>query len=289
MSLFLNLPRDFPNDMICKILEHSSMKTVIGDDILDKFIIRQRCDINPEVLLQSFVKKKRSQSLVYYTSKKKNISQLVSVNCVKCLIVESLKGMFIDTSMHLCRVFVCHLENAYVKIVTTALYQYINKYNKFPKFDTDRYLMFLGCLATLCKEQGIKRNNSIPLKYIVILLCHANSHELITALVENGYLDCLHDNIIDYTAEPLITKILRSIVINNHVILLEQLVNNGYKVSISDIIIGISYSNIGTVRYLAKFFKPRWYSRGFSTVMLSLARKRKNKKIYQLVEEKLLC
>lgn len=276
MTIFQNTP----HDITAVILEKCKVKSLIGDDVLDKFLIKY-CTHNNEAMLYAFVKRGRLYYLMMYIVKHRNQVQWVSNHCVQTLFTTSIKYNNFNIATYLCKVFAHKMVVLHQYIIKHVISSYLKRLRTRGPECTEchNHLHFLEQFAVLCKEKSINLTNVIPRYTLVSILTHKDSHCLINTLLR---LRCLHyvvHVLIEQHTNNHLLGVISAIISNNHNSLLALMIDEGYCVTVSDVVIGVAFANYETNKLLLKYFKPRWYSKRFVTVMLDIAWKREDKRI----------
>ncbi len=243
-------------------------KYLLEDKILERFIIKYSC-IHPETMLIWFVKNRNKQALVLYTTQKKHNIMYVSTDVIKCLVKIAIANYDIDILQHLIDLYISRFQDtslygALVQIV-------INKCIKSKCLAQKKHLIMF--LQTFC----LKCSN---IKYFV-------NKDLLKTLLKNNEFDQLLKLLIKqrYIKYVIAQEVeIRTLVISyNHLCVLKYIIDNGHRIELYDVVVGISVSNIKMIKYITSYFKPRLYSKGFSNLLLTLTEMRKNPKIYNCV------
>ena len=245
---------------------NNNIKSLFDDEVLLKFIIKHS-NIHPETLLIWFVKQQREKALVVYTTIKAIEVLYISDNVFILLCKIAIKNSNTNILKHLLNVYLKRLKyNASItnSITNLIIEVYIKK----------RCLVWITILKYVLNVSynKYKINNH----YLIKVLEKDKSKKLIKLFLDN---QCVNVDILE-------TKVINYIIIYNHLNLLKFLVVNGYEIRIYDIIVSVSSSNCKMVRYIANYFKPRLYTKGFRKVLLSIAAKRNNEEIYKYVYQR---
>lgn len=283
---------ELPLDLTISILERVKTHNLVGDDLLDRFVIRN-CKVNAETMLHCLVKKRRLISLELYTSQYHKAVQCVSTACIKRLMDLSIKQQTFTISIYLSKIFVRRLGD----ICRTVLLSVVNGYLRNVDSDKDvdgevhrillrSYMAFLEYFLILCRLEGVDCDGHFGMRLLPSILCLKHSHKLVLVLARNGCLGRMMGALIDGDDSEQCVKIMNAIIANNHIDLLHEIVTKGYNVMVCDVIVGIATGGYEIVEYLCRFFKPRWYSIKFCDILLKLASHRVDERIYQLIEDK---
>ncbi len=284
---------ELPLDLTISILERVKTHSLVGDDLLDSFVIRH-CKLNAETMLHSLVKKKRLKSLSLYTWKHLKAVQCVSTACVKRLLDLSIKQQTFTISIHLSKVFVARLGGIYRTVLLSVINGYLRNVGsdegmegEMDKLVCRSHLAFLEYFLLFCRIQGVDCDGHLGMRLLPSILCRKHSQKLVQVLARNGCLGKMMDTVVDWDDSECCVRIMNAIIANNHIDLLNEMVCKGYEVMVCDVIVGIATGCYEMVKYLCRFFKPRWYSVKFREVLLTLASKREDDRILALVTRKL--
>jgi hypothetical protein len=281
-----------PNYVVGLILSKMKVKNILGDICLEKFIVKYG-DMNHDTMMYWLIKKQRYEALAYYTHINKNRLQYLSQNTIISFFITSIKNKHLMICKHLLNVFEsCMNETIITKIIDKLIIDYLHNCGKIEDSEDNvinNIIDFIIYIKQYCRTNLVDINisNCIPIKHIPIILKKPNTKRLITTLSKHEMLDKCVYYIRNLDNEELSLEIINNTIIYNHITFLQYLVQKGYTVQVCDVIVGVDSSNIEMIRYLLSFFKPRLYSKGFKQVMLLLASKRNDDRIYELLKNKL--
>lgn len=278
---------DIPVELTVLIFKKVKLKHLIGDDMLEKFVIKH-CNVSVEDMLYCLVKKRRLERLVQYT-----IIQdvnVVSTGCVKRLIALSVKQHTFRITIHLCKVFKNMLHDLCESVVTNVIKSYLKALKGADCIEQcllcKTHHAFLEYYILLCKVENI-HNPLINKETFLSIINHKHSQVVVDVLLYYGCLRNICEAIVNDPNDIMTTRIVNAIISNNNVSLMKYMVYSGYSVMICDVIIGIAFADFAMVSYLCSFFKPRWYSRRFCEILKSIAFRSNDKRIYRLVKNKM--
>jgi hypothetical protein len=262
---------DIPYDIVGIILTKSNreIKCMLNDEVLQRFIIKYS-QIHPETLLMCLVKQRKKKALVIYTSTKKQQILTISDNVLKCLCTVAIRNNDIDIVKHLVDIYFIRFKKKHIfeNVIKMVLNEYV-------KSQSEELIAFIKDFLHFVSNDDYVINKHLLIK----TLKHNKLNEILDLLLSYGYIhsSAYYDN-----------NIITITISNNHYDVLKYFVDNGHKIDLYDIIIGISTSNGKMIKYILSYFKPRLYSKGFSNLLLSLTALRKNSKIVSYVEERLI-
>lgn len=283
---------DIPIDVCVNILEKSKLNSLIGDDVLDMFII-MHVNVNIEEMMYCLVKHKRLQSLKLYIATHVEKIQCISSQCLKNMLELSIKQRTFTITILLCKAFIHRLDEVAYKVIKSVVNGYIKALQeKVHKEQLDCIICmchkaFLEYFLCLCRIEGVMNHKLIRQCDFTRWLVHKHSHSVIDILLKNDCLTHIFETLAQCALGRHSVRTINAIIGSNNVLLMNALIAQGYQVLVCDVIVGIAMSNYEMLKYMFKYFKPRWYSKKFRGILLSIAFKRDDEKVYQLVKAKL--
>jgi hypothetical protein len=281
-----------PIDICASILNKTKLKYLIGDMVLERFVVKY-VDVDTQEMLYILVKEKRLETLILYITRHFRKVQCVSTQCIKQLIELSVRQRSFTISIVLCKAFananrlsdVCH------EVVKRVVSGYLKAHSESLASDCcivcKAHIAFLEYFLVLCHVHGIRSDKLVRRCDLVQWLGHKSSHHLVELLLQNGCLAHIIDALAEDVSDRYDIRIVNAIIGSGNITLMNAMVIKGYHVMVCDVIVGIAMANYEMLDYLCKYFKPRWYSKKFRGILVSIASKRGDERIYQLVKAKL--
>lgn len=283
---------DIPIDVCVNILKKSKLNSLIGDDVLDIFLIKH-VDVNIEEMMYCLVKHKRLQSLKLYIAKHFERIQCISSQCLKNLLELSIKQHTFTITILLCKAFIHRLDEVAYKVIKSVVNGYI-KAQREKVHKEQLYCIvcmchkaFLEYFLCLCRIEGVMNHKLIRQCDFTRWLMHKHSHLVIDILFRNNCFTHIFETLAQCPLGRHSVRTINAIIGSNNVLLMNSLIAQGYQVLVCDVIVGIAMSNYEMLQNLLRYFKPRWYTKKFRSTLLSIASKRNDEAIVQLVRDKL--
>lgn len=289
---------DLPFDIRVAILNKVKLSSLIGDLTLERFVVKY-VDVDTQEMLYALVKNKRLEALTLYILNPKHVGKVrcVSSHCIKQVIELSIRQKSFTITIILCKAFakanrldgsICHkVVTCVVNGYFQALSQVISEGLLSECIVCKAHIAFLEYFLVLCRLQGVCSDKLVRRSDLVQWLGKKSSHHILEVLLKNKCLSHIFDTIVDNGLDSRNVKMINAVIGNNSLSILKAMVENGYKVIVCDVIVGIAMSNYEMLEYLCKYFKPRWYSKKFRAILLSIASKRNDDRILQLIRAKL--
>ena len=284
-----------PIDICVSILNKTELRYLIGDMVLERFVVKY-VDVDTQEMLHILVKNKRLDTLILYITRHFRKVQCVSTHCIKQLIELSVRQRSFTISIVLCKAFakVDRLGDVCHKVVKHVVGGYLKAHSESLTSDCcivcKAHIAFLEYFLLLCHVHGIRSDKFVRRCDLVQWLGNKSSHHVVELLLQNGCLEHIIDALVD-TSEDVSDRydirIINAIIGSGNVTLMNAMVVKGYQVMVCDVIVGIAMANYEMLEYLCKYFKPRWYSKKFRGILVSIASKRSDERINQLVKAKL--
>lgn len=284
---------DVPHDVCANILRKSKLKMLVGDDVLDRFLIQYMPDVNVEEMLHCLVLKKRLQSLILYITKQREKVHCVSTQCIRSLLELSIKQRTFTISIVLCKTFTHKLDDVGYKVVKCVVNGYLKAWRGKVSEEQRHCIVckshkaFLEYFICLCRINGVRPERLVRRCDFTQWLAHKHSHTVVDILLQAGCLSHIFEALAEDATDKYSIRTINAIIGSSNVDVLDAMVVKGYQVVVCDVIVGIAMANYEMLQYLFKSFKPRWYSKKFHGTLLSMAFKRDDIRIYRLVKAKL--
>jgi hypothetical protein len=272
----------FPTDVVSHILHYCSTRDIVGDDLLDKFLINKCVNIDKNNLITAFVKKSRYKSLHLLLQKthSKGFAEIL----VRDLILKTMRDKEFQATDILFKGFneiICSWGTTFVKTCFIEICK-----DKIGKYHD----VYMTLIEDIIMITGVKQLTIYHLPtYILLKILDHPKGKLIMAyltkynLITYLYKKTFHESIGNNTMIDIINKII----INNHVYVLKRLVGSGYELDVNDVILTIACSNIEMIEYVMKYFKPRFYNKAFRKLMYAICTIRNDALIRHIVKRKL--
>lgn len=268
--------QQLPNDVVAKVLSVCKTSRVVGDMPLDWFLINNCTDINPESLLQAFVKKRRTVCTLMFFSRYEE--RHLSYNTIKQAISNIIKRNELDLAIFLCTKCPHHA----VRMSSHILRIWVQKVSKCNSIDDlVPWFSFLHKFLNLTHSDNTL--TSFPWLLLDIIVRSPCAEKVMKYLMKHNILDlrmCIECN-------NDVHDTIRIIIILNKVGCMSMFIANGYKVTIDNIIQGIVYANINMNRVLLNFFRPRFFSVKFGNYLEHICQMRGDVLLHPLIVDKL--
>lgn len=277
-SIFAQLP----DHLIAKVLSHCKLSSVVGDDIMDFFIIQHCVNIQPETIFQAFVKKRRGRGLQLFFQKYHECT--LSVATVQHAMRDLLKHNELRLAQYLCSM--CSLRVHQIKsYVLRTCMQQLTKYNDQHRRQQwyDFMEHFVACLGN-----DYQHNDIIPWRILHSIMQSPHSNDIVAFLHSHRLLaGSLRYLTSGDDSDDNIEAVVRTTIQKNMVFFMSLLISGGYQVNLANIIQGVVCSDISMNRVLLKFFRPRFYSAKFAAYLIDICQMRKEESLRQLLSSKL--
>lgn len=294
MMLMLHVMENSPIDICVAIFSQLKLNDLIGDDVLERFVVKY-VDVDAQEMLYVLVRKKRLHTLILYITKHFDKVKCVSTKCIKELLELSIRQRSFTTTIVLCKAlvkanrlddYVCH------KVVKSVVNGYFKAHGCESIHNNGcivckAHIAFLEYFLVLCRLQGVRNRKLVKRCYLVHWLVNKSCNHIMDVLLKNDCLTHIFEELAEDATDRCSVTIINAIIGNNHIPLMNEMVSKGYKVMVCDVIVGIAMARYDMLECLCRYFKPRWYTKKFRGILLSIASKRDDERIIQLVNTKL--
>lgn len=271
---------NLPTHLKSKILARSRVARVVGDDMLDRFLIKECYEIPPDLLFQSLVKKRRRQSLSHFF--RVFHEQQLSFKSVKTVVQDLLKRKAFEFAISICTWCPSHAS-----LMRSHMFQFcILKMTMSKSIEVLRlWFEFMKDYHSIVDVVEIE-----PALYIMTsknlkgLVEASFADDIFQFLHNNGYIHDTLQDVVSHQGDLEVKDVMRSIIEMNRVSLMMTLMKTGYKVTIANIIQCIVVSNIDMNRLLLTCFRPRFYSAKFADYLTDICNMRGNDELCTLLK-----
>jgi hypothetical protein len=271
MSNNISLPYHIINNILSRI----KVKRLIGDDILDGYIIKHL--VGPyNILLYALIKKKRYKSVVLYLQYNKvelhkSIDNFTALNCILCCISNN-----VEFAEYLFKVFkhnLCSITNiTFTSIIRKLIYVKCHP-NELQSF-----------LHQIC-DWGIDNNKYIQLPLFITfnIFKHKYCVKIFDILLKKKHcilypLLSLDINDINYTKCILV-------IIHKKVYNLFKVITKQQSLSHGFFQLCLASKDLTIIRIIVKRYKPRFYSRNLIHILYKTYNKNLN--IFRILRPKI--
>ncbi len=257
----------FPRELIEKIFCYSDIQYLVGDNVLNKFLIKECKLINPKRLFNAFVRTNCQDALCSLLFQhQESLLTIFDFGLVIAAIEYSIKNKFGFMTMLLVSRFNGYAQDKWITIIRTCCIA-------MTKCDIDKtnqdYLKLIKCIINSINPSD-KHKFTLPLHVLYNILSHKCGSKIICYLMEQDLLSFLFQDI------AKCEKIIYYVVCYNHVELYHYLPNGEYKQGFDVLICGICFANHNMFRCVLHYMKIRYYTVGLIRFLLKLVRCNEN-------------
>jgi hypothetical protein len=257
----------FPRELIEKIFCYSDIQHIVGDDVLNKFLIKECKLINPKRLFNAFVRTNCQDSLCFLLLQHKDrLLTVFDCGLVLSAIEYSIKNNFVFMTMLLVSRFHDYAQDKWITIIRTCCIA-------MSKCDThnecQEYIKLMKWIIKAINPSD-KHKFTLPLHVLYNILSHKCGSKIICFFMEQDLLSFLDQDI------AKCEKIIYYVVCYNHVELYNYLPNGEYKKGFDVLICGLCFANHNMIKSVLHNMKIRYYTVGLIRFLLKLVKYNKN-------------
>jgi hypothetical protein len=276
--------RNLPKDVISNIFFFCSPRDVVGDDVLDIFLIRECIQIDKNNLLTSFVIKNRHKSLKLFLHQ--TPQKYFAPSVIRDLLFRTLRKKDFPAAIILIDGFTDLISQWSFMLIKTC-FILITK-DKLG----ENHLVYIFLIKYMMKSAKLEVLNlyHLPMHLLFKLLDHPKSKNVLRYLSKENILTHQYfETLIETVEENMQVDVINKIIVNNHTRLLELFIKSGYHIDFDDVILSIACSNNKMIACILSFFKPRLYTKLLRNLMYKLSSIRDDTNIKKLIKRKLGC
>ena len=256
-----------PHEIIEKIICYLDINHLVGDDVFNKFLIKECKLINPKRLFNSLVRANCHDSLCFLLFQhQERLLTVFDIGLVTAAIEYSIKNKFIFITILLVSRFHDYAQDKWITIIRTSCTAmskcYIHK-------ECQDYLKLIKCIMKTINPSN-KYKFTLPIRVLCDILSHTCGSKMISCLMEQDLLSFLFQDI------AKCEKIIYYVVCYNHVDFYHYLPNDDYKQRIDVLICGLCFANQNMFKCVLHHMKIRYYTVGLIRFLLKMVKNNEN-------------
>lgn len=258
-----------PYDIIKDILQQVDLKSVTGDHLLDRFLIKSCDKFNPRRLLNGFIRGNSIESLcLLFYEHRDRLYIIFDINLVINAIEYTLKkGQYKMTILLLCK-FDRYCMERWKDIVRLCCIAMCHMKDSKSIIDLGKLLKYI-VNRVRPREQCVNKF-TLPIYILWNMLSHEHSNIIISYLMQHKLLSFLHKDFCKCE------KIIYHIVCYNHVCLYHYLPDGDYKHGLDVLSFAICFSNQQMLNCILQNVKIRYYTIGFISYLANIVKMNNN-------------
>jgi hypothetical protein len=252
-----------PHEIIEKIICYSDIKHLVGDDVFNKFLIKECQQINPKRLFNAFVRTNCQDSLCFLLFQHQDkLLTVFDIGLVITAIEYSIKNKFTFMTILLISRFHDYAQDKWIVIIRTCC---IAMSKCDVHIECQEYLKLIKWIIKSINPCD-KYKFTLPVHIICDILSHKCGSEMICCLMEQDLLSFLFQDI------TKCEKIIYYVICYNHVDFYHYLPNDQYKQGLDVLICGLWFADQNMFKCVIHDMKIRYYTVGLIRFLLKMVK-----------------
>ena len=256
-----------PHEIIEKIICYSDIQHIVGDDVLNKFLIKECKLINPRRLFNAFVRTNCQDSLCFLLFQHQDrLLTVFDFGLVLSAIEYSIKNNFVFMTMLLVSRFHDYVQDKWITIIRICCIA-MSKCDIHE--ECQEYINLIKWIIKAINPCN-KCKFTLPLHVLHNILSHKCGSKIISWLMEQDLLSFLFQDI------TKCENIIYYVVCYNHVDFYHYLPNGEYKQGLDVLVCGLCFANHNMLRCVLHHMKIRYYTAGLIRFLLKMVKNNEN-------------